>query len=276
MKTTIIGALAILGAVLALASRAQQGGLGGTYEIPSELRATKTNAGCSFPFSGAFALEAHIGPAAKSFDLVWRYREPGQGDVPLFQREPLTFTPTEICAGATLGELLVAGTTKHGITKIVRYVYATPQLDQAGMPLEAELLSSNIVFSAGATAPTRDVYHMIRNRAQPGRLFVEFFNSREIYDLDLATGNATKVVASTWQPSPALFLTQLHEPHDIVYSREHDGHYVYFFASTIPNELEFTPILLDLDKNGTLDDKLFLDEQGWQVLGYGDPSRYAD
>lgn len=253
------------------------------YEPPAELRRLQSEARCAFTERvGELrrALEVQPNWMRRELTLWWELNRSGELAGLYDQAVALPFTPTEVCSGAKLGEFLVAGSTDEGETRIVRFEFTPPAMPLPGEACRREpapLLGMHELFSAPPTAPTRDVWHLLPNRGARGRVFVQFWSTKDLYDLDLASGKLTEV--ATIAPRPGLLhVPELAEPNDFVYSREHRQHgYAYVFACYAGGgTLRVTPVLCDRDKDGRIDEQLLLDAQTWNTQGFGDPAQYVD
>lgn len=250
------------------------------YSPPDVLKESAASQGATFASDegqASISLEVTVDPYQKRIELLWENK--ASPDVHAHKQTILVgYVPTEVARGAQYGEIYVGGTNKFGYTKITKYRLEEPSIGIDLNPTDAAVLETDEVFGAPSTSPTRDVYQIIENRSAVSRLFVQFWNTKDVYDLDLATGAATRVVAATPPASGSILVTELTNRHDLVYSRDHmDNGYVYFFCAIDPlDTTSSTVILRDMNRDGVLDDGAVVSLSTYQGLGLGDASRYND
>lgn len=151
------------------------------YDPPLELKQSAIQQGVSFPAVASpigVSLDVSLSPFDKRIELMWENRSTGEA---LAHRQliPVGYTPTAVAAGASFGEVFVGGTNKFGYTKIVRYVFNSPDLDENQVPEDATVAEMDEVFGASKQSATRDVYQMLPNRAAPGRSSARSIRRRE-------------------------------------------------------------------------------------------------
>lgn len=201
-----------------------------------------------------------------------------QGDRTNFQTFPLGYYPTEITPTSDWGCVLIGGTNKFGTTRVMRYQLSDPGFGANGVPLDSSIVEIDEIFSASSLSETRDVYQILENQGAPQHCFVQFWNSRRVYDLDATTGQLQLVASSTDQPGIGeIVVPQLSDAHTLAYWRDHMGSgYVYFFVPLGAQDGASTVVLRDLDRNGVLDDGLSLTNELYASMGFGDPGQYLD
>lgn len=277
MQRTSIRCLGVLVAILISAGPSPAAQQVPFYDPPLGLKQSAADQGAAFEAAASEAgisLQVSLSPFLKRIELLWE--NTNQGTYAHKQYLPVGYSPTEVTAGSVFGEIFVGGTNKFGYTKIVRYLFDTPKLDGNQVPLDAAMLEQDEVFGANKQSGTRDIYQLLPNRGAPGHLFVQFWNTKDVYDLDLSTGEATRVVTVAPPASGLILVPELGQPHGFTYSRDHIDHgFVYFFTSINPAEGgSSTVILRDSNRDGALEDGMTTTLEQYESLGFADPSRY--
>lgn len=250
------------------------------YNPPAGLKESATSQGASFGSIEAqtgISLNVTIDPYQKRIELLWDNTAALEVHAHK-QMVPVGYVPTEVVRGAQYGEIYVGGTNKFGYTKITRYLFEEPSIGTDLNPVDANLLETDEVFGAPNSSSTRDVYQLIANRSSSSHLFVQFWNTKDVHDLDLVTGVITRVASSTSPAPNCIILTELANRHDLVYSRDHmDNGYVYFFCAIDPLDMtSSTVVMRDTDRDGTLNDGFVVSLATYQSMGLGNASRYID
>ena len=173
------------------------------------------------------------------------------------QKEPTSIWPTEVCAFGS-NRLCVAGQDVKGRTVIRLWQFSSSEnledsyIDQATgnrvFPDTFIPVDSDITLYKGNAPGKRLVRTMFKNYGSPDKLFVQFNDSRDLYQLDVVTLALTSVLSSTTDARLA------HDYRDCD-SWNHLNHgYLYCFAQgTTDAGLPECLILVDSDRNGQLD-----------------------
>ena len=121
----------------------------------------------------------------------------------------------------------------------------------------------------------RDMVTVImRNVAQSGSFFVQFYDSKQVHSCTFsgASGPVLTLAASpTPAPPPAVVAAALGDRHHTFWAKRHITHGdVYVFDAR-----DRTLVLVDSDKNGVLDGSIVVStEQEWESLGFSASANY--
>jgi hypothetical protein len=110
-------------------------------------------------------------------------------------------------------------------------------------------------------------------------LFVQFYDSRDVYRIDLDSADhttATKVATPLSDPN-YLTIPELSNNYDVRWSADRPQFgFVYIMASDPLSVLQDDVLVLqDLNKDGSLDGSLVMDLQTWNAQAWGDLTSYA-
>lgn len=261
ISRTALG-LVILSATIAGAAAVRQQTQAQTYAVPYSVRSDAFGQGDVASIDPAIGYTCTMGVNSlrKHFSLEWNYAP----SVEVFQIVPVGFTPTSIAQGTSLFEFLVAGTSTTGKTKIIKYAFDPPALLADGTIAEAELNSSQVLFSAPALGGLQDITLLKQNKGNPGTYFVRFNSSGDIYLFDGITGALGAPVASSDSSSGAPILAPELDPsyrYQTTNVFEHTTHgFIYMNSSSDPSVGML--VLADSDKDGNLDYHLIVPTQG--------------
>lgn len=219
-----------------------------------------------------------------NLEAVMRYDTPGKS-VSLFWRSvtgvaaeqqiALDYFPTRAIFLSD-GRLCVAGKRGRGATTLDLLEIVPPSRVQDLYTLPRNLDASatksvTTVFEARQVG--QDMVRLVNeNMTNPDWLFVQFWDSRDLYSLDLTSGAVTLVASPTAQGS-AIHAPSLVVDYSVINRRDHiRSGYLYIMAL----ESGGAPIvvLVDSDRDGVLDDCLELTAGEWGSQGYGDAANY--
>ncbi len=223
----------------------------------------------------------------KSISIEWAvtYSPGGPSDPHLsVQTEATRFWPTEV-SGAGPGKLAVAGKdarTGNTVIEIWEFTlpspFPAPYVDPASgetvyPQIHIPVTSRKVVFDE-QTAGKSLVWALFSHHALKDHLLVQFWDSRDLYTLDIETGSLTLLLS----PSPNQGVPQ--EPNlanDYVdrWSANHTTHgYVYFFSPKGNKGLDLLA-LFDRDRDGQIEEHRTLSRQEFKQLGLADGSAYV-
>ena len=207
----------------------------------------------------------------KTVEINWIYSVAGLSDGPLYDptkgqsidKLALDFWPTEVVS-LGLNRFAVAGATARGKTVIKVFALGDFVLPSVVYPvgggkrkipkLDVPVTLRNTVYETD-TGDGRYVSAMFRNRGQSGSLFVQFHDTKEIHELDVATGALTKVVTTPDSGDTSVLIApQLEYQYLAVNDGEHNslGHLYWFFSPGGISQ-QGAVMLVDEDKDGDLD-----------------------
>ena len=199
-------------------------------------------------------------------------------------RIPTAFWPTAV-APIDDDEIVIAGKSQRGDTVIQRrrftqayvleeslpggggetYQFFPPQQEQI-----TEVFRENDTNYDMVTGmfPVR-----VGSHSNPAtKIFVQFWSSRDLYELDLSTGAYSMVLSAAAQPA-------LNGVYDAFTVREHVTQGMFYLFRRLewvaPGEEVPILVLVDVNRDGVLDSSFTLDDTQWATGGYGDPSSWA-
>ena len=222
-------------------------------------------------------LEVSIDPFSRRIEWLWQWCDDGDLVASNFQTMAVPYVPTALCAGASYGEIYVGAATSKDITKVLRYRVIPPGYT-GGTLGDGTVDSVEVVLFLDASSQDKYVYQALPNLGLPGHLFLEFWSSRRVYDLDVASGTLTQVT-SLAPGGGGIVVPDLSYRQDVVYAREHQlSGYTYWFGNfSDPSSMPMgTPVLRDVDKDGRIDDVVLLTDANISAYGLDDPSLYVD
>lgn len=216
----------------------------------------------------------------KQVTLSWHLRQPGQqsgNDIwraTSTQVEACSFWPTAV-APVSATEIVVAGYDRRGITRIERWTVTLPSIvvDLSGKErLRTHAVTRSevlLLHEAGKEA----VCVMTVNRGEARSVLLQFWDSRDVYRLDVDTAALTLQVSSTQHPT-APYLSQLADAYLYqVWSGDHVAHGYTYLLMNIEDRM--MPIaLFDNDRDGTIDDALSVDAATSLSMGLHDGTLY--
>ncbi len=194
-----------------------------------------------------------------------------------YQNIALTYYPTAIVRSAA-NKICVAGKRENGFTVIQEFTLEPPTLRADAHGTEA--LDSKISGIAGiydSADISRDmVVHMFRSMSSTPALFVQYWDSKDVYSVNLKTGVVTIQFRAT-QPSDAPLEERLSGSLSARFGgRDHPlMGYMYGFRFHSRTECGCL-LLLDRNRDGILDSSLFLTDQDWAEMNLSDNSIYLD
>jgi len=193
------------------------------------------------------------------------------------QTESIGFWPTEVC-GFGVDRICVAGKTSKGKTRIQLWTFDTseplpdPYVDSSGKrryPSVYVPIASKTTLYEGSETGKNLVRVMFRNHGAPESLFVQFHDTRDLRQLNAATGEWSTVVTVAQEP----FLNSGHEDR---WSAHHALGYMYAIMRHGGDML----ILFDSNLDGVLDPEatrhVTSSEWAFGPVDFSDPTGYFE
>lgn len=188
---------------------------------------------------------------------------------------PVGYWPTyvEVVDSATI---LVAGKQRNGNTKIERWIVATPVVAQlvggGGYSIDVQPVSDIEVLYDEAVVGKDMVRTMFRVRGKPASALVQFYDSGDLYEMDWGTPPhaLTAVLATTAEPA----LSQSYNAYD---AGDHASlGYVYVWAENVNYFSTPALVLVDADRNGSIDARHSMTWQQYHAAGLDSASAYIE
>lgn len=216
----------------------------------------------------------------KQVTIAWTLRQPGaQTGNDLWRAtaksvETVSYWPTAVVA-LSATELIVTGYDHRGITRIERWDVTLPTIvvDASGKEhLRTFAVARSdvlMLFETGKEA----VCVLEINRGATRSVLLQFWDSRDVYRLDIDTATLTLQVSAT-QRAGVLSLPQLADAYLFqVWTGDHILHgYTYILMSIEGRKMPIA--LFDGDRDGTLDSGLSVDAATSLSMGLYDGTQY--
>ena len=242
-------------------------GLGGFYKVAQVL---------SYPnqvpeIQGVVKYGMH----GKTVKINWENTTTGQFAVQEFS---VAFWPTEAAVLEDRQRLCVAGTAASGATVIQIWVVPQAQFVAGSNPPKLVAGPAPIITTVySAVNPAmKDVECALPVLGTPNAVFVQFFQSSELYKLDFTTSTytMTKVASPSSGGGGVLNIPQLDDGYIRYWARKHIAHgYVYVFNNITDASLR--PLVIrDTNLDGVLDDYVVVPLGQWNAQGYADDNNY--
>jgi hypothetical protein len=198
------------------------------------------------------------------------------------------FVPTATCV-VDKSYLLVGGLSRQGKTIIEKWELSWPmEIPAPVIDLETGLSSVPVVLPSLGTktriyaedVPGRTWVRNLcglRRQGQAAEALVQFYDSNDIYTIDLATGHLTFLATAGSGATFTIPALTNHKYVAINYGDRSGIGYSYSFVrgyadqTTVP-----TVILIDVDRNGSIDNFLELNDAEWNSQGWSQQSNYAN
>lgn len=281
--------------MVSLSSALPSQGIGGPPPLHPEQPATSLW-GVSKRAGNLYTSYAGVGGAVtwdcakREVQLVWR-RDFGDGQViyDLRQTEAVAYWPTEACE---LGpnRICVAGKYDSGKTVLEIWTlkddetlpqpYGNVQTGEMTYPksLVIPIEQRSVVYLQDT--PGRDtVRNLFWNRATGHKVFVQFANSNDLFELDTQSGQIAKVLAAQSGEPSVEHVPELAIGYNDRWDAEHIIHgYVYFLGYANNTHRWEGFVLYDSDKDGVLDPGAaqVLDTAEWHNLGFDNGDLYVE
>jgi hypothetical protein len=244
---------------------------------PAELRwPGKHNATLDFK-DASLTGKARWDLRGKLVSILWSHAPTLSGDI---QEIATTYWPTTVVALQDGKTLLVAGKRPDGNTVIESWVFFAPVLvpkDTAHTEysLEPAVIDRvETVFDA-ATEGKDLVAHLVCKLGSTSNVLVQFVDSRAVYDVDLAAKPPKLTLVAEPRAAASIpAVPQLVQRYTHVWSADHKSRgYVYAFVNDGRDAVS-PLVLLDTDRNGTLDGSLVIPLPQWSADGWETASNY--
>jgi len=193
------------------------------------------------------------------------------------QELALPFWPTDVVRIAPL-RFCVAGKKRNGATVIQEFALGHPVLTtdlEGNARVHAPVTSIETIYDE--VAEGRDmVTHMFLDLASGTDLFVQFWDSNDVYHLDPATGLLTIAFSAIpLQGTPDT--AELAKPFRRSFGGREHATLGFVYGLHSPDQPSLNCLLLvDSDRNGVLDTSMVLTPQEWKDLGMSDGANYDD
>lgn len=254
-----------IGAALALASSSAPFQRHGVVDLPNG--ACRVEAPTLATIDDQIQVTALCACPSESVRITWKYSSGSDFRCPMAtETEELVpgFHPTA-CELLSPTQLVVAGRTKTGNTRIERWTFDVPRLQRDRTSGLIRLVPRGrtevVVLYDAQTAGKEIVRGLLRKRGVDGRVFVHFQDSRDLYELD----------ASSAPYSMRLVLSKVKEPllggeFERSYGADHERlGFLYGFSGRIdcaPDAV--VPLFLrDSNRDGVLDSHGTLSGEEW-------------
>jgi len=224
----------------------------------------------------------------KEVRITWGYDGRAYGNTPpstqgASAQLPLVIsTPYWPTVSIRLDEATVAigGKLRRGgtVIELVEVIPPTPLYDpQSGAySLETGLVGGRNYIYNEATAGRDMIMHLQKTLHDPSVLLVRFWDSKDMYLIDTNT-ETIQLVASSQATTNALYIPAL----DAFYPNAWKGDhlilgYVYVFYNGYDINGSLPTVLMDSDRNGSIESYVVPDQVAWTALGLGDANQFAD
>jgi len=218
--------------------------------------------------------------------IEWKYREPQTNHTALeaFQRIALPYWPTDVLAlGPTT--LCVAGKRPRSDRTVIE------QIEFSGPPTLAALLESKkpkptispspigsrVTVFDDAVVGKDMVTTMFVHRGRPGSILVQFYDSGDVYEMQLNDGAHALVFSAT--PSAAAQVELALQKRFVRFFQDHHKElgFVYCFASHVELPGAGVAMLVDTEESldGVLDYSMWLTNEEWVDMGFGCAEKYV-
>ncbi|MCB9903011.1 MAG: hypothetical protein H6831_01245 [Planctomycetes bacterium] len=208
----------------------------------------------------------------KLLSVHWR----SNGGAATTQDVALAYYPTAVTA-LSEGKIAVAGKGDLGSTVVEVFALQEPTLmavDSNGGIVLAGYGVTSIKLALRESVVGRDiVMRMCTHPADDSVVILQFWDSRDIYTLDLRDNRLT-LTASPTSGSPAIHIPELSGYFSGMWASLHATHgSVLVLPPLQPDGLAV--VLLDASSDGVFDSGSALDGDQWVSLGYADPDNYV-
>lgn len=232
---------------------------------PKELRETEKM--WNKKWTEANGLIGHVAyyTNSKKLTMSWRHSTGASAT----QDIALSFYPTALFRGG-VDLLFVGGRNQLGQTVIQSMMYVPPTvtIGSGGVVTigTASVTGINVLYHEKTVG--RDMVRFMRATLyNPSKLVVQFWDSRDLYTLDTASGAYVKIASPT-SGAGVLQVTHLQDHFDKMWFAEHVSYgYVYVLLSAKHNSVD-PLVIYDTNKDGVLDGYLSIPRDQWATCGF--------
>jgi hypothetical protein len=242
----------------------------GVPPVGAQLRACP-----SYFCSGQFQAAIEVKTSAKEIVVKWEKSASGDftnPDLTKLQTISTAFWPNcvEVVGG---GMILVAGKDRDGDTRIERWTLPNPltvSTSQGTTMLLPQGPQDLEVVYEGSVVGKDMVRFMLKNEGSPGMAFVQFYDSRSLYEVNYADEPFTQTLVLDVAAEP-----NLQQGYAECMRGEHSQHgYVYVFSTSSPYVSTPALVLRDVDNNGTIDSHQSMPWTQYAGDGYASANLY--
>jgi hypothetical protein len=228
---------------------------------------------------GEIAGRAQYRLSAKSIEIDWTHQPSGAR---ASQTVTLSYWPTSLCSLHDKNTLVVGGkrpithTTTIETMKINQPIVLESFPEGTSKVLLQPVPVGEIDVVYDSAVQGRDMtVSILRNLGRTGHVFVQFEDSKDVYDLDVSSGPAVlQLVASPTSQDAPVYQPALSKLSDVVWEADHiPTGYVYFYDPR-GNSPGFATYLVDRDRDGDLDDSGVIDDDSWAGSPWSDSKSY--
>ncbi len=268
--------LAMLAAII-LSNAQDQAWKPASSQPPAELRwSGKYNAMLDFK-DASLTGKARWDLRGKLVSVLWSHAPTLSGDI---QEIATTYWPTTVVALQDGKTLLVAGKRPDGNTVIESWLFRAPALVPKDTAHEEYSLQPAVIDRVetvyDAAAEGKDlVAHLVCKLGSTSSVFVQFVDSRAVYDFGLAAKPPKLTLVAEPRAAASIpAVPQLVQRYTHVWAADHKSRgYVYAFVNDGRDAVS-SLVLLDADRNGTLDGSLVVPLPQWSADGWETASNY--
>jgi hypothetical protein len=206
--------------------------------------------------------------AQKKVTIRWKREAP---NIQLYQSIATGYWPTAVVALGSGDEFVVSGKRRNGNTVIERWKLTKPIVNSPAIGaayMESAIVAEIDTLYDEAHQGRDMVLRMLARPGQTNSVLVQFFDSKDLYDVSwTAASTSTTLVAS------ASALPALQTSFTFSWSRDHKTRgIVYVFRDEdVPNS---TLVLIDQDRNKTIDSAIGVTDLEWTSGDWGSGSSY--
>lgn len=297
MTTMTFSVLLPLGLVaLALASLAQ-GPANPTptdlppASIPSEL-ILPDERGCSWsnlpaPTGVEISLSADVYTIGRAVWFEWSAKPPGAGLEGIVTSSVVEYTlpfwPTAFEGTWEPGTVYVGGLNDRGVTKVFRISVGQPVFgysQSSGGEVAPVIAPGSITHVEEVLSVKQPGKHLIAgiwsNLGDASRLMVQFHDSADVFDYHLSTESFTLLLSRENQAAIHVvpFLSARYDRAQRFVHADHG--YVYSLGTSGIHGPKPWIVLVDADRNASVDQVLLMAKPLWESMGFADASKYEN
>lgn len=240
-------------------------------------------------------IEVEVDPHGAKVYVSWKWIPPQAPRAVASDSQTFStlYQPTHAC-GIGPREIAVAGKEIGGDTLIEFWSFAQPVKIEALTPppqggplfrLQAGTRSAKTIVYRKSGPGFDTIAQMTRMRGPEDAtlLLLRYWDSKEVFRFDWTTDVLTRLASPSSGLPGSLHVPELAFTDSSAVRRGHHAVLgeVYVFPRRRGSEGVSDPsvqtlVLIDSDRDGLLDGRLWIDGNGWQAHGLGDPANYVD